>query len=136
MSMGAKIELVFNHIPRISQAASAAIAQQVEESAKNIGEDSRGKMRESKHGRVYIINGQPHQASAPGEAPAVLTGDLVDSIKEQKVNDLTWQVVSDGIQSWWEYGLRGYPARPYFRPAADKEKPDFVRGCKQAIKNG
>lgn len=30
-------------------------------------------------GRVYNINGKKHQASAPGQPPAVLSGDLKDS---------------------------------------------------------
>ncbi len=33
-----------------------------------------------KTGRFYVINGQLHQASAPGEAPADLTGNLADSV--------------------------------------------------------
>ena len=32
-----------------------------------------------KTGRIYIINGRRHQASAPGEAPANLTGSLAKS---------------------------------------------------------
>ena len=33
-------------------------------------------MLEKKTGRIYIIKGEEHQASAPGEAPAILSGDL------------------------------------------------------------
>jgi len=38
-------------------------------------------MLRPKHGRWYNINGRPHQASADGESPAVLTGALAASMR-------------------------------------------------------
>lgn len=37
-------------------------------------------MRKSKRGRTYIINGKTHIASRPGESPAILKGELIDSV--------------------------------------------------------
>lgn len=39
-------------------------------------------------GRIYIIRGREHQASAPGEPPALLSGDLRKSITH---TDVTWE---------------------------------------------
>ena len=41
---------------------------------------ARGLMLKKKTGRIYNINGKKHQASAPGEAPAILSGDLKNSV--------------------------------------------------------
>ena len=38
-------------------------------------------MEGRKSGNVYIIEGKRHQSSAPGEAPAILTGRLHDSVE-------------------------------------------------------
>lgn len=48
-------------------------------------------------GRIYIINGRPHQASAPGEPPAPLTGKLRQSITH---TDVRW----DGDDASGEVG--------------------------------
>lgn len=48
-------------------------------------------------GRIYIIKGRPHQASAPGEPPASLTGKLRQSITH---TDVQW----DGDQAFAEVG--------------------------------
>lgn len=40
----------------------------------------------ARHGRIYIIDGKPHQASAPGEPPAPLTTDLRRSIAHTPVS--------------------------------------------------
>ena len=42
---------------------------------------ARAKMREPKTGELYRINGKLHRASAPGEAPADVTGQLFKSVK-------------------------------------------------------
>lgn len=55
-------------------------------------------------GRIYIIDGRPHQASAPGEPPATLSGDLRKSIMH---TDVQW----DGDQAFAEVGTD----RPYGR---------------------
>jgi hypothetical protein len=35
----------------------------------------------NKNGRIYLFRGQPHQASAPGEAPANMSGTLQKTMK-------------------------------------------------------
>lgn len=55
-------------------------------------------------GRIYIINGRAHQASAPGEPPATLTGKLRQSITH---TDVMW----DGDNAFCEVGT----SMPYGR---------------------
>jgi len=134
MPKDVNIKLVFNHLPAVAPAAKARLAQVVAQTAKGIREDVHKEMQSPKHGRHYVIGGKPHVASAPGEAPAVFSSDLIDSIKEEMVGPLTYIVPAEGIQAWWEFGLRGYPARPYFRPAVDKTRPKFEKDCGEAVK--
>jgi hypothetical protein len=131
----ARTTIVFNNLPGIVAKVEAALEGVIKESAENIREDVHREMNKPKHGRFYVIGGKPHTASAPGEAPAVFTGDLIASIKEKKVGKLTWIVPAEGKQALWEYGLYGFPARPYFRPASAKEFPNFERECIKALKS-
>jgi len=128
------IRLVFNHIPHVTPLVRKALARQVAQSAKNIETHVHDRMREPKHGKTYTIGGKQHTASAPGEAPAVLTGELIESVEEYAESELTHIVPSTGIQAWWEYGLRGLPARPCFRPAVGAEEPEFTAGCEAAVR--
>jgi hypothetical protein len=83
---------------------------------------------EPKSGREYTRGGKPHIASAPGEPPAIDTGNLANSISHQMVGSHTGEV-SVGA----EYGLvlelggaRMEP-RPFAQPAAEKVWPEFLR---------
>lgn len=78
-------------------------------------------------GRVY----GNHQASAPGEAPAVDTGQLRSAVQVARIDRLTWGVgivstpYPDGGATtaetavWLEYGTRTIAPRPHARPALD-----------------
>lgn len=62
-----------------------------------------------------------HRASAPGEAPAVDTGRLRQSISAVKVGPGYWQVGTNlDFAPMLEFGNRFIRARPAFRPALDK----------------
>lgn len=131
-----RVIVVFNRIPQIAPHVDRELAAEVEKAAKAIEENVHRKMEEPKTGRTYIIGGKLHQASAEGEAPAILSKDLYNSIVAQKVRELEWIVPAEGIQAWWEFGLRGYAARPYFRPAVAEEQPNFAPGVRAAIVRG
>lgn len=81
-------------------------------------------MREPKSGRTYDVPGTnvSHVAAAPGEAPGIVTGNLVNSILAQPVGDgsKTW-VISVGAEygGWQEFGTAEMPAHPFMRPSAD-----------------
>lgn len=84
-------------------------------------------MDEPKSGRIYSKYGVPHQASAPGEAPAVWSGELYDSFRIRALNQYAVQVYSiDPKAELLEYGGGYVEARPYARPAAERLKGEFL----------
>lgn len=73
-----------------------------------------------KTGRIYRVSrtGRPHQASAPGEAPAIDTGLLTNSIQTEFPSPLTG-IIGIGAEyaAYLEAGTRFMAARPYIEPA-------------------
>jgi phage gpG-like protein len=82
-----------------------------------------------KSGRAYRTSrtGELHIASAPGEAPAVDTGTLTNSIN-WSMNGETQAIVSINADyaAYLEYGTRFMARRPYIEPAIDKVRSDFA----------
>jgi len=89
-----------------------------------------------KTGRVYTIRGKPHQASAPGEAPANLTGALAASVSSRvkgstrlTIGDLASKAPHGGVMEFGtKDGTRILP-RPHLKPGALSK----AREVKQAI---
>jgi hypothetical protein len=77
---------------------------------------------QSKSGRIYKRGNKTHQASARGEAPAIDTGFLANSIQTEFPNRTTG-IVTVGA----EYGrvLEEILDRPFVRPAIDKTIDDL-----------
>jgi HK97 gp10 family phage protein len=75
------------------------------------------------NGRVVPIGSRPpHQASAPGEAPATDTGRLVASIIAS-ASGLTGLVEARTLYAvHLEYGTRHMQARPFMVPAAERNR--------------
>lgn len=87
-----------------------------------------------KTGRYYNIGGRIHQASAPGEAPADLTGALAESVGS-KVSSSTTLIIGDRAPygKFLEGNFKNRIApRPHLRPAALSK----AREVKQAIEQG
>lgn len=64
-----------------------------------------------------------HQASAPGDAPAVNTGRLRQSITALRISPMNWRVGTNvDYALHLEFGTRTMAPRPFLRPAADKER--------------
>lgn len=79
------------------------------------------KMEGARHGRIYTFDGVEHQASAPGEAPAVLTGNLKNSIIAQPEGPDTWAVlVGTEYAAPLEYGTQKMAARPFMLPSFEE----------------
>ena len=80
-------------------------------------------------GRASTVVGyKTHRASAPGEAPAIDTGNLRGSISVAMTSP-TSAMVSVGSEHgiYLEYGTRKMAKRPYIRPAVDEVKVKFLR---------
>lgn len=82
---------------------------------------------------------KPHQASAPGEAPATDTGNLANSIQTtvRVSGEISAEVsVGAGYGAALEDGPasgKKLAARPYMRPAVDAVEPSFVAAVDKLI---
>lgn len=124
-----KLVLEFNHFPELAIKFPQAVHDIVEDSAMRIETTMKMSMRTPKHGvrRKATKSGKMHQASAPGEAPAMDTGNLVNSIQYQMTSNTTAEVnVGAEYGVHLEYGTVNMGARPYATPAAEKERPKFI----------
>lgn len=81
-----------------------------------------------KTGRVYRRGGVAHQASAPGEAPASDTGQLVNSVSTSVDESRLSGNVNFGSDhaAAMEYGTSRVAPRPYARPAVINKR-DAIR---------
>jgi len=87
-------------------------------------------MQEGHHGRIYTRGGnrnrhggggRPHQASAPGETPAVDYGALLNSIQSSLLNGESAQVGTNAEAApSLELGTAFMEARPFMRPVVDE----------------
>ena len=75
----------------------------------------------AKSGRIYKRGkGKTHQSSAPGEAPATDTGNLVNGISTQKVSDANWEVPVAA-----DYAAKLEEDRPFLEPSVKKVEAAF-----------
>lgn len=81
-------------------------------------------MTGQKSGRIYKIGkNRTHQASAPGQAPAVLTGQLRSSITVGRVNDYEYIVsIAAPYGKILEFAMN----RPFAIPASEKAWASFT----------
>lgn len=89
-------------------------------------------MAEPKSGRVYGT----HQASAPGEAPAIDTRELIESGRVEVVSERQADIIYDAPHAVpLELGApaRGLAPRPFLGPAMELEREPFLERVKEAI---
>lgn len=128
------VKVVYNRLPEIARVFPFAVGAVVRETAEEVANTAKMKMAEPKTGRVYVKkNNLGHQASAPGEAPAIDTGALVNSIKVEMVAVTKAEVSASGEQAApLEFGTADghIAARPFFRPAARQAAKKFIERLK------
>ncbi len=80
-----------------------------------------------KTGRIYSFRGSPHQASAPGEAPANKSGTLVESYNYNVRGAYEMEVgESAPYAGFLEDGTTNIEPRPHFKRAIDDKQGDLV----------
>jgi HK97 gp10 family phage protein len=136
-------KLVDNRLAAMIGPIALKADQLVERTAQHVVSHMKISMASPKHGRTYgrgaskysMHSGQKiatafrfHRASAPGEAPAIDTGHLVNSIQIEKTGQAQRTItVGAGYALALELGTRRMAARPSMRPALEKEYPVFRR---------
>jgi HK97 gp10 family phage protein len=130
MAKNVKIKLK-NHIPLLNTEAKLKAEQYVKQSTLAINTRARLAMAAEKRGRIY----GNHQASAPGEAPAVDTGMLTNSLDvffESDVKGTAYTPLE--YAEYLEYGTIRMRPRPFYIPAAKDEQKVFVKNMKKIYK--
>lgn len=108
-----RLNRILRSLPGNRRAAIDRIAKEIEGKAK-------ASMGAEKHGETYYVQGKEHIASAPGEAPAIDTGNLVNSIRSEMLNDQTGIVFTNvEYAPYLEFGTSDMAPRPFLQPAVD-----------------
>lgn len=112
----------------------AAVAETLGEKGKEILAKIRFNMRSPKKGRIYT-NGKIYQASAPGEAPAVRTGRLINSLRIRKSNGgLKIRISAEvGHAKFLEHGTKNMAPRPFMKPVVDEFTPIIDDALQSAV---
>lgn len=120
--MSVVARLVFNDFGRIARRLPQAANEIVTETVENIESNTKEDMAGPKSGRWY----GSHQASAPGESPAIDTRELIESIGHE-VRGTEGEVYADAEHAFYmEYGTTTIAPRPFFSTFAEQERPVFM----------
>lgn len=108
----------------------------VKKIAHDVEAETKLSMAEPKHGRQYSRTKptkRTHQASAPGEAPAIDFSHLENSIQTH-VEDLEAAVGTNSETApLLEFGGAKIAARPFLQPAIEKVRPGFEAAIRQLV---
>lgn len=81
------------------------------------------------------VSGKGHVPSKPGQPPSGDTGILDGAIETVQTDPLTVEVSSNAPYSVaLEYGTSKMAARPFMRPAAEKERSNVARLTAEAVR--
>ena len=101
------------------------------------GEAVKSIQQGSKSGVVYEKYNprRSHRASAPGEAPASDTGNLVSKIiVKQKTKNITNVLSNANYSAFLEYGTSKMQPRPFMLPAFEKSKKPIINAVFNRVK--
>ena len=120
--------LRFNRFAEIAARLPAEVGEIVEETIREIETEVKDGMAAAKSGRVYSRGTRVHQASAPGEMPAIDFSNLANSVQVEMDGETAGAVYTNAeYAGHLEYGTVNMEARPYFTTAAEAARPGFER---------
>ena len=123
------VSIQSNHFSRIAAQLPGVARQLAMETALKIEAEVKTGMAAAKSGEIY----DNHQASAPGEMPAIDPGNLANSITSEYDGPTGAVVYTNvGYAPDLEYGTVHMEARPFFTPAAEEVRP-FFEGVARVI---
>lgn len=130
-------KVIFNNLPGYSVKAKSGISAVVGKAMFDVERVAKESMQGQKSGVIYHRpGGAQHQASKDGEAPAIDTGVLVNSIMTLIESPLVAYVYTNTQYApHLEFGTAFIGARKFFKPAADQLRPAFIAACKQVLNN-
>jgi hypothetical protein len=121
-----------SNIPALIGTMRRGAARVVTKTAHAIEADVKTGMAEPKSGRTYRRkNGKTHQASAPGESPAIDDSNLANSVSVADVGETTKAVGASAEQAIpMELGGAHTAPRPFLGPAFERAAPQFEADLK------
>ena len=126
--------VIFNRIPELTMLMRTNAERVVRETTISLEADVKESMNGSKSGRSYRRGDNYHQASAPGQSPAIDTGVLVNSIQHEFPKSLLGVVYTNvHYGPILEYGSIKMAERPFMRPAANKIWPEFLKNMTEVF---
>lgn len=118
----------------IQKEAERQMAIALLDSGFKIQRDAQASIRQgNKTGALYRRRSKTHRASAPGEAPALDTGVLANSISVQTQASTVNIFTRLKYAAWLEYGTRLIRPRPFMFPAFERNKKWIKERIESAI---
>jgi hypothetical protein len=127
------MSVVYNNISQVKQMIVAEVTAIIREEPYLMSNDVKDAMNKPHSGRIYKRRTVEHRASAPGEAPAIDTGALVNSLEIVHSGPMKSALQSNQPQALaLELGRpeANLLPRPYMTPAAEKS----VKRIKKRLK--
>lgn len=113
-------------LPAVTKKTVAYLNAVIKREAFTIERDMKQSMQGGGNGRIYYRRGKAHQASSPGDPPAVDTGHLRRSIHTEASDTVLTGIARVHIDAeyaaYLEYGTRKMQPRPYVKPAVEKSR--------------
>ena len=117
------VVLSHNRFPEIVRKLPEAARAIVTETVLQIEQEIKIGMASAHNGEWY----GSHQASAPGEMPAIDTGALAASIQTDVTGTKGTVYTNQEYAEYLEYGTSNMEPRPYMTPAAESARAPFLR---------
>lgn len=126
---------LINNIPQVTAKLQREAKRLVHDTAARIEAMAKISFADSKTGRPYQKKGKTHIASAPGEAPAVDTGQLTNSVQWELTGE-TSAVAGTNVEHGMhtEFGTVRMEPRPWLGPAFEEATESFEQGLKELLK--
>lgn len=106
------------HLTGFEETAEGAASVLIRKTIYDLDATIKDAMAQPKHGRLYPRGSRVHQASAPGEAPAIDTGNLIQSMEPQFPSPTKGVLaIFAEYAAYLEFGTRRMEARPFAQPA-------------------
>lgn len=125
-----RARITMNRIPEFRAKLKANGPEAVQKAVMDIEAESKRRMTGPKHGRIY----GDHQASAPGEAPAVDTGGLINSIQGIMNSPMSGVVFTDkDYAPVLEFGGVHMQPRPIFGDVVEDVAESFQEAMSKVL---
>jgi len=129
------VRVKLNKLPKIRDQLVPQASRAIERGGFKIEQRTKENMARAKSGRRYKRGSSVHVASAPGEAPAIDTGTLVNSIRTAMLRPLVCAVQATARHARFLYqGTSRMAPRPFLEPEARELVPEIEREVREAVR--